>query len=100
MTSLPADKSRLRLVLVDDSEVVRMGLRSLLGAEPSIEVVGEAENVARAVDVCTRVTPDVVLLDIRLPDGFFEFSRVPEVAGGLPSEVPRAMVYLRATIVI
>lgn len=62
-------KKRIRLVMVDDSEVVRMGLRSLLGAEPSIEVVGEAENVARGVDVCTRVTPDVVLLDIRLPDG-------------------------------
>jgi two-component system, NarL family, response regulator DevR len=62
-------KKRIRLVMVDDSEVVRMGLRSLLGAEPSIEVVGEAENVARAVDVCARVTPDVVLLDIRLPDG-------------------------------
>ncbi len=62
-------KKRLRLVMVDDSEVVRMGLRSLLDAEASIEIVGEAGNVARAVEVCARTKPDVVLLDIRLPDG-------------------------------
>jgi two-component system, NarL family, response regulator DevR len=62
-------KKHLRLVMVDDSEVVRMGLRSLLGAESSIEIVGEAGNVARAVEVCAKTKPDVVLLDIRLPDG-------------------------------
>ncbi len=64
-----SDKKRIRIVMVDDSEVVRMGLRSLLGAAPSLEVVGEAANVAGAVEVCTRTRPDVVLLDIRLPDG-------------------------------
>jgi two-component system response regulator DevR len=57
------------LVLVDDSEVVRMGLRALMGAEPQIEVVAEAGNVASAVSVCAQHQPDVVLLDIRLPDG-------------------------------
>jgi len=62
-------KKRVRLVMVDDSEVVRMGLRSLLDAETSIEIVGEAGSVARAVEVCARVKPDVALLDIRLPDG-------------------------------
>src|SRR5882724_8963354 len=62
-------KKRVRLVMVDDSEVVRMGLRSLLGAETSIEIVGEAGSVARAVEVCARAKPDVALLDIRLPDG-------------------------------
>ena len=65
----PAEKSRLRLVLVDDSEVVRTGLRTLLAAERSIEIVGEAGNVAAAVEACTRLKPDLVLLDIRLPDG-------------------------------
>jgi two-component system response regulator DevR len=64
-----SDKKRVRIVMVDDSEVVRMGLRSLLGAAPLIEIVGEAANVAGAVEVCTRTKPDVVLLDIRLPDG-------------------------------
>jgi len=62
-------KKRVRLVLVDDSQVVRMGLRSLLGTEPGIEIVGEAGTVATAVETCARLKPAVVLLDIRLPDG-------------------------------
>ena len=62
-------KNRIRLVLVDDSQVVRMGLRSLLTTEPRIELVGEAGTVASAVETCARLKPDVVLLDIRLPDG-------------------------------
>ncbi|MBL9202812.1 MAG: response regulator transcription factor [Opitutaceae bacterium] len=60
---------RLRLLLVDDSEVVRTGLRTLLGLEPSLEIVGEAANVAAAVAANAQLKPDVVLLDIRLPDG-------------------------------
>jgi two-component system response regulator DevR len=60
---------RLRLLLVDDSEVVRAGLRALLGLEPGFEIVGEAANVAAAVAANAQLTPDVVLLDIRLPDG-------------------------------
>lgn len=61
--------SRVRLVLVDDSEVVRMGLRALLGAEPALQLIGEAANVADAIETCTKFKPDVVLLDLRLPDG-------------------------------
>jgi two-component system response regulator DevR len=60
---------RIRLALVDDSEVVRMGLRALLGLEPDFEVVGEAGGVARALELCSALAPDVLLLDIRLPDG-------------------------------
>lgn len=63
------ETKRVRVVLVDDSEVVRMGLRSLLGAEPAVEIIGEAGSVAAAVELCARLRPDVVLLDIRLPDG-------------------------------
>ena len=63
------DGKRVRIVMVDDSEVVRMGLRSLLGSAPAIEIVGEAANVAGAVEICLQTRPDVVLLDIRLPDG-------------------------------
>lgn len=69
MTKAPAEKPRLRLMLVDDSEVVRMGLRTLLGAERSFEIIGEAGNVAAGVEAVARLKPDVVLLDIRLPDG-------------------------------
>ncbi len=60
---------RIRLLIVDDSEVVRTGLRTLLGTEPSLEVIGEAVNVATGVAAAAKLNPDVVLLDIRLPDG-------------------------------
>jgi two-component system, NarL family, response regulator DevR len=63
-------KPRIRLALVDDSEVVRLGLRSLLShPETGIEVIGEGGTVATGVAMCVRVRPEVVLLDINLPDG-------------------------------
>jgi two-component system response regulator DevR len=55
--------------LVDDSEVVRLGLRALLGAERSLEIVGEGSSVATGVAACVKQKPDVALLDLRLPDG-------------------------------
>jgi two-component system response regulator DevR len=55
--------------LVDDSEVVRLGLRALLGAERSLEIVGEGSSVATGVAACVKHKPDVALLDLRLPDG-------------------------------
>jgi DNA-binding NarL/FixJ family response regulator len=58
----------LRLVLVDDHQVVRLGLRTLLEGEPDITVVGEAGTAAAALEVVGRVQPDIVLMDIRLPD--------------------------------
>ncbi len=69
MTSPSANAPRLRLLVVDDSEVVRTGLRALLGAEPTFEVVGEAGTVAAGVAAAVAQRPDLVLLDIRLPDG-------------------------------
>jgi two-component system response regulator DevR len=61
--------ARIRILLVDDSEMVRAGLKTLIGTESSLEVVGEAANVASGVEASGRLNPDVVLLDIRLPDG-------------------------------
>jgi DNA-binding NarL/FixJ family response regulator len=58
----------LRLVLVDDHQVVRLGLRALLEGEPDITVVGEAGTAAEAIQVVSRVEPHIVLMDIRLPD--------------------------------
>ncbi len=59
----------IRLALVDDSELVRLGLRTLLEDAPGIRLVGEAGTAEAALTLCARERPDVVLLDIRLPDG-------------------------------
>lgn len=59
----------IQVLLVDDSEVVRTGLKTLLSAETGLRIVGEAGSVTTAVEACQRHQPDVVLLDIRLPDG-------------------------------
>lgn len=68
--NVPKEKpSRIRLALVDDSEVVRAGLRALLSTDARIEIVGEAGTAAAGVELCGRIQPEIVLLDIRLPDG-------------------------------
>lgn len=59
----------IRILLVDDHEVVRAGLRALLGEIGGLEIVGEAAGVAEAVAQAARLRPDVVLMDLRLPDG-------------------------------
>lgn len=62
----------IRVLVVDDSALVRAGLRAVLGshgAEAHLAVVGEAASVATAITEAKRLKPDVVLLDIRLPDG-------------------------------
>lgn len=59
----------IRLLIVDDSELVRTGLRTLLAQEKGIRVVAEAGNVAQAIEVGLAEKPDIVLMDIRLPDG-------------------------------
>lgn len=57
----------LRIVLVDDHEVVRLGLKSLLSRNSQFQVVAEAGNATEAMDRVTRYKPDVVVMDIRLP---------------------------------
>ena len=59
----------IKLFIVDDSELVRTGLRTLLSDERNIQIVGEAPNVTIAVRNASQLRPDVVLMDIRLPDG-------------------------------
>jgi DNA-binding NarL/FixJ family response regulator len=65
----PAQSKPIRVLLVEDHVITRVGLRTLLSGFPQIEVVGEAGGVASAVAEATRLQPDVTLLDIRLADG-------------------------------
>jgi DNA-binding NarL/FixJ family response regulator len=57
----------IRVLLVDDDELVRAGLRVILGVEPDIDVVGEAGDGAEVPGLVRSLTPDVVLMDVRMP---------------------------------
>jgi two-component system, NarL family, response regulator DevR len=57
----------IRLLIVDDHEMVREGLKAMLSAEPDFTIVGEASSAEQALDAVARLRPDVVLLDVRLP---------------------------------
>ena len=72
-----------RILLVDDHELLRAGLRSRLEKEPGIEVVGEAESAEQAVRRARTLQPDLVLLDLLLPrkNGF---DAIPEIAAVAP----------------
>jgi two-component system response regulator DevR len=70
MSSVPSSATDIiSVVIVDDSDVVRMGLTALLGSSPRLKVLGEARDVASAIAAADQHRPDVVVLDIRLPDG-------------------------------
>jgi len=60
---------RTRLMLVDDHELVRLGLREVFHRCPSIEVIGECATSAQAVAEAVSLKPDVILMDLGLPDG-------------------------------
>src|SRR5439155_19645789 len=58
---------RVRILLCDDHELVRRGLRSVLEAVPGFDIVGEAGDAEEAVALVEQVAPDVVVMDVRLP---------------------------------
>jgi two-component system response regulator DevR len=60
---------KTRILLCDDHEVVREGLRGLIARQEGMTVVGEAGTVAEVVEAAARTKPDVVIMDVRLPDG-------------------------------
>jgi DNA-binding NarL/FixJ family response regulator len=62
------NQTRVRLVIVDDHALAREGMRLLLGDSRHLEIVGEAANGRDAVALCRHVRPDLVLMDVRLPD--------------------------------
>jgi DNA-binding NarL/FixJ family response regulator len=76
----------IRVVIADDQQLIRAGFRSLLESEPDLEVVADAATGAEAVEQVTRLRPDVVLMDIRMPggDGLWATEQIagnPELAG-------------------
>ncbi len=83
-------RAPLRIVLADDERMVRTALRAILGAEPDLEVVGEAATGAEAVPMIRELRPDVVLMDVRMPeiDGI---RATEQVLAGM-AEPPRILV--------
>ncbi len=67
MDADPGATRRARLLIAEDHALVREGLRAMLAGEPDIEVIGEAENGKEAVELCRSLTPDLVLMDVRMP---------------------------------
>lgn len=65
----PRTPNVIRIIIVDDHSMVRMGLAGLLVMEPDIKVVAEAEDIEQAVAAFTKHLPDVVLMDVRMPGG-------------------------------
>lgn len=87
----------IRVLLVDDSALVRRGVRSVITAHSqhgAIQVVGEAANAAEAMSEVLRLRPDVVLLDLRLPDG----SGI-DICRRIHSEVPETRVLVLTSFV-
>jgi DNA-binding NarL/FixJ family response regulator len=77
----PSDRAsdeRIRVLLVDDHAVVRMGLRAFFDLQPDIEVVGEAADGSEGVAMARRLEPDVVLMDLMMPnmDGVTAIGRI------------------------
>ena len=81
---MPARASQVRVVIADDHPIVRRGLCQILGADPAVLVVGEAENADETLDVTGRTQCDVIVLDLGLP-GAVGFSVLKQLRERLPS---------------
>jgi len=83
------DSKPARLIIADDHALLRSGIRSMLYGEPGLEVVGEAADGAEALELCRRLQPDLVLMDVRMPkmDGLAATRAIKE-------EFPRTSVVM------
>lgn len=80
---------KTRILLVDDHDIVRLGLMTLLNDQPDMEVIGEASTASEAVKAAEKLQPDVVLMDIRLPgEGGIE------AAGQITRQVPASKIVM------
>jgi DNA-binding NarL/FixJ family response regulator len=82
----------VRVLVVDDQEIVRAGFSALLDGQPDLEVVGQASNGAEAVELAGQLIPDVILMDVRMPvlDGLAATREI--LAGVAPGETPRVIM--------
>jgi DNA-binding NarL/FixJ family response regulator len=85
----------IRILIADDHELMRGGLRGMLDAEPDLEVIGEASDGGEAIEQALTLNPDVVIMDIRMPrvDGIEATRRILDRAtSGMGTTVPRILV--------
>lgn len=84
----------IRVLVVDDQAMVREGFAALLGAQPDIEIVGQAQDGAVAVEMAAEYHPDVVLMDVRMPvmDGLEAAKLILANAPGTTDSVPHILM--------
>lgn len=90
---MPRSQS-ISIVIVDDHAIVREGLRTLLGDEPSVEVVGEAADGDEAVSLVAKLIPDIILMDIMLPGR----NGVEAAAAIQKTDLPTKIILLTSTL--
>ena len=74
---------RIRILLADDHAVVRQGFKMILGAQPDMEIVGEAANGREAVELSEQLKPDLVVMDVAMP-GLNGIEATRRIAGSVP----------------
>ena len=78
-----SDSGMIKVLIVDDQQIVREGLRSLLRTDSDLTIVGECSTGAEAIETLTRLRPDVIVMDVRMPvmDGALATQRIRELQG-------------------